>query len=142
MAMFPAPPDAVLYLIGDGSHKNKRGKKSPVVQKGRKNRFDPWFFGIKFVVLMAAWDVYRFPVGIRIILPKEHPACRKESVLFQEMLREFNPPEWAKCVIVCGDAGFGSRENMKMVLAKDKADPKRRWGFVFAIANSSIFGIS
>jgi hypothetical protein len=136
MAAFPAPSDAVLYLIGDGSHKNKRGKRNPVVQKGRKSKFDPWFFGIKFVVLMAAWDVYRFPVGIRIILPKDHPDYRKENVLFQEMVREFEPPEWAQRVIVCGDAGFGSRENMKMVQAKDKADPKRRWGFVFAIART------
>jgi hypothetical protein len=39
-------------------------------------------------------------------------------------------------MIVEGDAAYGSRENMQMVLKRDAADPARRWGFVFAIART------
>ena len=39
-------------------------------------------------------------------------------------------------VIVCGDAAYGSKANMKMVKDRDKADEERRWGFVFAIART------
>jgi hypothetical protein len=70
---FPVPEDGVLYLFGDSSQKDKRGKKNPAAQKGRKSKRHPWFFGIRFVILMAAWDVYRIPVSFRIILPKKHP---------------------------------------------------------------------
>jgi hypothetical protein len=48
----------------------------------------------------------------------------------------FVPPNWAKLVIVCGDAAYGSKANMKMVKDRDKADDERRWGFVFAIART------
>ena len=72
MKTLPVPEDATLYLIGDSSEKPKRGKKHPVAQKGRKSKRHSFFFGIRFVVLMAAFDVYRIPVGFRIILPKTH----------------------------------------------------------------------
>ena len=72
IATFPTPSDGILYPVGDVSHKNKRGKKSPVAQKGRKNKPDPRLFRIQFVVLMATWDVYRVPIGLSIILHEEH----------------------------------------------------------------------
>ena len=56
MATLPPPTNGILYLFGDGSHADKRGTKNPVVQKGRKSKHQPWFFGIRFVLLMAAWD--------------------------------------------------------------------------------------
>lgn len=136
MKAFPAPEDATLYLIGDGSEKPKRGKKHPVAQKGRKSQRHPWFFGVRFVVLMAAWDVVRIPVGFRLILPKTHPDYQTENALFREMVCQFEPPAWANLVIVQGDAAYGSKDNMKMVQDKDKADPKRRWRFVFGIART------
>jgi hypothetical protein len=132
----PLPEDATVYLIGDGSHKDKRGKKSPLVQKGRKSKGDPWFFGIRFVVLMVSWDVYRVPMGFRIIRRRDDPRYRTENALFREMVGAFAPPPWAKRVIVCGDAAYGSKDNMKMIRLRDKADAKRRWGFVFAIART------
>src|SRR5262249_13894975 len=46
------------------------------------------------------------------------------------------PPRWAKRVIVGGDAASGAKASMAMVKARDKADPVRRWGFVFAIART------
>jgi hypothetical protein len=111
----PAPPNGILYLFGDGSHADKRGTKNPVVQKGRISQHHPWFFGLRFVLLMAAWDGYRVPVGFRIILPKRHAAYRSENVLFREMVEAFVPPRWAKLVIVGGDAAYGSKANMRMV---------------------------
>jgi hypothetical protein len=134
VATLPPPPNGILHLFGDGSHADKRGTKNPVGQKGRISQHHPWFFGIRFVVLMAAWDGYRIPVSFRLILPKGHAEYRSENALFREMVGEFVPPRWAKLVIVGGDAAYGSKANMAMVKARDKADTARRWGFVFAIA--------
>jgi Transposase DDE domain len=135
-ATLPPPTNGILYLFGDGSHADKRGAKNPGVQKGRISKHHPWFFGLRFVLLMAAWDGYRVPVGFRIILPKRHAAYRSENALFREMVGEFVPPHWAKLVIVGGDAAYGSKANMRMVQDRDTADPARRWGFVFAIART------
>jgi hypothetical protein len=136
LATLPPPTNGILYLFGDGSHADKRGIKNPVVQKGRISQHHPWFWGLRFVLLMAAWDGYRMPVSFRLILPKRHAAYRSENALFRDMVEEFVPPSWAKLVIVGGDAAYGSQANMGMVQARDKADTARRWGFVFAIART------
>jgi Transposase DDE domain len=136
VAALPPPPNGILHLFGDGSHADTRGTKNPVGQKGRISQHHPWFFGIRFVVLMAAWDGYRIPVSFRLILPKGHAEYRSENALFREMVGAFVPPRWATLVIVGGDAAYGSKANMAMVKARDKADTARRWGFVFAIART------
>jgi Transposase DDE domain len=136
LATLPPPTNGILYLFGDGSHADKRGIKNPVVQKGRISQHHPWFWGLRFVLLMAAWDGYRMPVSFRLILPKRHAAYRSENALFRDMVEEFVPPSWAKLVIVGGDAAYGSQANMGMVQARDKVDTARRWGFVFAIART------
>src|SRR5665648_165740 len=132
----PVPGNQVLYVIADGSKKDKRGLKNPAAQKGRMNEHHAWFFGIKFVVLMVAWDDYRIPVDFQMVLPKGHPEYKKENELFRHMLSHFQPPDWAKVVIVIGDAAFAAKDNMKLIQARDKADSQRRWGFVFAIART------
>lgn len=136
MATLPPPANGVLYLFGDGSHADKRGAKNPVAQKGRISQHHPWFFGLRFVLLMAAWDGYRIPVSFRLILPKRHAGYRSENALFREMVGEFVPPCWAKLVIVGGDAAYGSKATMRMVQDRDKTDTARRWGFVFAITRT------
>jgi hypothetical protein len=136
VATLPPPPNGILHLFGDGSHADKRGTNNPVGQKGRISQHHPWFFGIRFVVLMAAWEGYRIPVSFRLILPKGHAEYRSENALFREMVGEFVPPRWAKLVIVGGDAAYGSKANMDMVKARAQADTARRWGFVFAIART------
>jgi Transposase DDE domain len=132
----PPPKDGTLYLVGDGSVKPKRGTKNPLAQKGRKSERQPWFFGIRFALLIATWDIYRLPVAFRLIRVKTHPEYRTENALFRDMVRDFVPPVWAKRIIVEGDAAYGSQENMKMVMQRDADDPARRWGFVFAIART------
>ncbi len=136
IAALPPPTNSILYLIGDGSQADKRGAKNPVAQKGRKSKYHPWFFGIRFVGLIAAWDGYRIPVAFRLILPKRHAGYQNENALFREMVSDFIPPSGAQLVVVCGDAAYGSKANMKMVKDRDKADDERRWGFVFAIART------
>lgn len=132
----PPPEDGVLTLTGDGSDKPKRGKNNPMAQKGRKSEHHPWFFGIRFALLIASWDVFRFPVAFRLIRPKSHPQYRTENALFRDMVRGFTPPSWATAIIVEGDAAYGSQDNMKMVQQRDADDLDRTWGFVFAIART------
>ena len=136
LTTLPAPANGILHLFGDGSHADKRGTKNPMGQKGRISQHHPWFFGLRFVLLMAAWDGYRIPGGFRRILPKRHADYRSENALFREMVGAFVPPRWATLVIVGGDAAYGSQANMRMVQDRDQADPARRWGFVFAIART------
>jgi len=52
----PPPKAGTLSLVGDGSVKPKRGTPPPVAQKGRKSEHQPWFFGIRFALLIATWD--------------------------------------------------------------------------------------
>ena len=132
----PPPPDGILYVGGDGSEKSKCGKKHPLAQKGRKGTNQPWFFGVRFALLSVTWETYRLPVSFRLIRPKTHPDYRKENALFRDMVDAFIPPAWAHTVIVEGDAGYGSQDNMKMVMKRDQTETKRRWGFVFAIART------
>ena len=132
----PPPSNGVIYLVGDGSDKPKRGTKNPLAQKGRKNEHTPWFFGMRFALLIANWDQYRLPVAFRLIRPKSHPKYQPENALFRVMVGDFIPPAWAKRVIVEGDAAYGSQANRQMVQARDHADTARRWAFVFAIART------
>jgi hypothetical protein len=132
----PPPEDGVITLPGDGSDKPKRGLQNPLAQKGRKSAHHPWFFGIRFVLLIVNWDVFRFPVAFRLIRPKSHPQIGRRMRCFRDMVERFTPPSWAKVVIVEGDAAYSSHENMKMVRQRDADDPERTWGFVFAIART------
>ena len=136
IAVLPPPEDGVLTLTGDGRDKPKKGKKNPLAQKGRKSKHEPWFFGVRFALLIVSWDVFRLPVAFRLIRPKSHPKSQPENELFCELVTAFKPPTWAKGVIVEGDAADGSQDKMKMVLPRDADDPDRTWGFVFAIART------
>ena len=133
---FPPPEDQTVYVGSDGSKKDKRGKKNPAAQKGRTSHYKAHFFGIRFVLLMVHWDGYRIPVDFRIVLPKAHHDYKTENQLFREMLKRFKPPEWAKLVVVTADAAFASKDNMQLIQQLNQLDPKRRWGFVFAIART------
>ena len=97
LATLPAPANGILYLFGDGSHADKRGTKNPVVQKGRISQHHPWFFGLRFVLLIAAWDNYRMPVGFRIILPKRHARIAVKIPCFARWWARLCPrvgPRW------------------------------------------------
>jgi hypothetical protein len=104
VATLPAPANGILSLFGDGSHADNRGTKNPVAQQGRISQQHPWFFGLRFGLLMAAWDGSRIPVGFRLILPKRHAGYRSANALCREMVDAFVPPSGATLVIVGGDA--------------------------------------
>ena len=129
-----APANGILYLFGDGSHADKRGTKNPVAQKGRISKHHPWFFGLRFVLLMAAWDSYRLPWAFGSFCPSATLGIGKMPCFARWWTSLY--PRWAKLVIVGGDAAYGSKANMAMVKARDKADTARRWGFVFALART------
>jgi len=136
IATLPPPKNGVLFEIGDSSHVPKRGSKTPTAQKSRQSKYHPWFFGIRFVLLIVAWDVYRIPVAFRIILPKTHPDYRTENALFRDMLQAFTPPAWAIWIIVLGDAAYGSKANINLIKKLEKTDHCRHWAFVFAISRT------
>jgi Transposase DDE domain len=136
LTLLPPPEDGVLTLIGDGSHKPKCGQQNPLAQTGRTSEHDPWFFGIRFALLVASWDGWRLPVAFRLLRPKNHPRYRTENALFREMVMGFTPPTWATDILVEGDAAYGSQGHMQMVRQRDATDPDRTWGFLFAIART------
>jgi hypothetical protein len=74
LVTLPAPANGLLSLLGDGSHADQRGTKHPGAQQGRHSQPHPWFFGLRFVLLRAAWDDERGPVSFRLLLPKRHAA--------------------------------------------------------------------
>jgi hypothetical protein len=136
VATLPAPANGTLSRFGDGRHADTRGPKNPVAQKGRISPHQPWFVGLRFVGLMAAWDGDRLPGGVRRILPKRHAGYRRDNAWFREMVGAFVPPRWATLVLVGGDAASGSKANRARVQERAKADRARRWGLVFAIART------
>jgi hypothetical protein len=69
----PRGADGALSLVGDGRHKPKRGRQNPFAHKGRSSAHPPWFFGMRFALLMVNWDVDRLPVACRLIGPTNHP---------------------------------------------------------------------
>ncbi len=119
LSILPPSEDGTLYVVGDGSEKDKRGKHNPLAQKGRKGANKPWFVAVRFALLIVNWDSYRLPVAFRLIRPKSHPEYRKENDLFCDMVNALTPPVWAHTIIVEGDAGYGSQDNMKMVMKRD-----------------------
>ena len=134
LATVPPPANGVLSLFGDGRHADKRGPKHPGAQHGRSSQPQPWFLGLRCVLLRAAWDGSRLPGGFRLMLPKRHTGERRENALLRAMVDAFVPPKWATLVSVGGDAAYGAKANMALGKAREKADPARCWGLVCAIA--------
>jgi hypothetical protein len=138
----PIPEDATVYLIGDGSKKDKRSKKNPFMQKGKIRQGASWFFGIRFCILMMSWNNFRIPVDFEILYPKWHKKYRNENKLFRDMLKRFTAPTWAKRVIVLCDAAYASTENLQDIIERNKIDWKQfkiNWYFCFAIAKTVKF---
>jgi hypothetical protein len=138
----PKPADATVYLIGDGSKKEKRSKKNPFMQKGKIRQGAAWFFGIRFCILMMSWNNFRIPVDFEILYPKGHKKYRNENKLFRDMLKRFTAPKWAKQVLVLGDAAYASTENIQYIIERSKSESKKfgvSWYFCFALAKTVKF---
>src|SRR6185437_6109392 len=138
----PIPDDATVYLIGDGSKKDKRSKKNPFMQKGKIRQGAAWFFGIRFCILLMSWNNFRIPVDVEILYPKGHKKYSNENKLFLDMLQRFLAPVWAKRVIVLCDAAYASTENFQYIIERNKKDWKEfkiSWYFCFSISKTVKF---
>ena len=66
----PPAADGKLYLIGDTTHKPKRGRKHPLGHVTRQSESASYTFGFDMVVLVASWDGFRIPIAIATIDPE------------------------------------------------------------------------
>ena len=135
----PNPDNQTIYLVVDGSKKEKRGKKNIFNQKGKIRSNHGWFFGVKFVVLMIQWGNFRIPVDFEILYKKGHKKYINENQAFRKMVERFQVPDGIKHVIVLGDAGFASKENMKFLGQLREERFKHTgvlWNYVVAFAKT------
>jgi Transposase DDE domain len=125
----PPPADGVLYLIGDSTVKEKRGRKHPLGRTTRHSEHAPYTFGFEVVLLIASWDHVRVPVALALI----DPTCRgHQNILFRQMLKDFVPPSWVRHVVVIADAGFAANATLRLITDK-------HYGYVFAMPRTRKF---
>ena len=125
----PPAVDGKLYLIGDTTHKPKRGKKHPLGQVTRQSQSSPHVFGFGMVVLVASWNGFRIPIQMATIDPERKG---HQNILFRQMLRDFEAPSWVREIVVLGDAGYPATETLKLI-------EELGWRYVFAIPRNRKF---
>jgi hypothetical protein len=125
----PPPADGVLYLIGDSTLKEKRGRKHPLGRTTRHSEHDPYTFGFELVLLIASWGAVRVPLALGLI----DPQCRgHQNILFRQMLTDFVPPTWARHIVVVADAGYAANETLRLIA-------KKHYAYVFAMPRTRKF---
>jgi hypothetical protein len=125
----PPPADGVLYLIGDSTLKDKRGRKHPLGHTTRHSEHAPYTFGFEMVLLIASWGRFRVPVALALL----DPQCRgHQNILFRQMLKAFVPPAWARQVVVVADAGFAANATMRLIT-------EQHYTYVFAMPRTRKF---
>lgn len=125
----PAPADGVLYLIGDSTIKGKRGKKHRLGHKTRMNKVASYTFGFEMMLLVAHWGQYRTGVAAEVI---DQGRKGQANILFRQMLRRFEPPGWARQVIVLAAAGLAANQTFRVIKQK-------KYFFLFALARTRKF---
>jgi hypothetical protein len=125
----PPAADGKLDLIGDTTHKPKRGKKHPLGHVTRQSSSSPHFFGFGMVVLVASWNGFRIPIHIAPIDPERKG---HQNMLFRQMLRDFEAPSWVREIVVLGDAGYPATETLKLI-------DELGWRYVFAVPRNRKF---
>ena len=75
----------------------------------------------------ASWNRFHTPVAIAAI-----DAERKghQSILFRQMLKDFEPPAWVREVVVVADAGYPANATLKLI-------EELEWTYVFAMPRAS-----
>lgn len=125
----PPAADGKLYLIGDTTHKPKRGRKHPLGHVTRQSESSPYTFGFDMVVLVASGDSFRIPIAIATI----DPACKgHQNILFRQMLKEFVPPSWVREIVVVADAGYPATLTLTLI-------EELGWTYVFAMPRTRKF---
>lgn len=125
----PPAADGKLYLIGDTTHKPKRGRKHPLGHVTRQSESASYTFGFDMVVLVASWDCFRIPIAIATIAPERKG---HQNILFRQMLRAFEPPAWLREVVVVADAGYPANATLQLIT-------DLQWTYVFAMPRTRKF---
>ena len=125
----PPAADGKLYLIGDTTHKPKRGRKHPLGHVTRQSESAPYTFGFDMVVLVASWDCFRIPIAIATIDPERKG---HQNILFRQMLKAFEPPAWVREVVVVADAGYPANATLQLIT-------DLQWTYVFAMPRTRKF---
>jgi Transposase DDE domain len=125
----PPPADGVLYLIGDSTLQDKRGRSHPLGHTTRHSAHDPYTFGFEMVLLLASWGRFRVPVALAPIDPqiKGH-----QNLLFRQMLQAFVPPAWVRQIVVVADAGCAANATLRLITDK-------HYPYVFAMPRTRKF---
>ena len=111
----PPPSDGILYLIGNSTLKDKRGRKHPLGHTTRHSDHDPYTFGFEIVLLVASWGQLRIPVALGLI----DPTLRgHQNILFRQMLKDFVPPAWVRQLVVVADAGCAANATLRLITEK------------------------
>lgn len=125
----PPPADGVLYLIGESTLKDKRGRKHPLGHTTRHSEHDPYTFGFEMVLLIASWGRFRVPVALATLDPQIQG---HQNLLFRQRLKDFVPPAWTRQVVVGADAGFAANETLRLITAQ-------QYTYVFAMPRTRKF---
>lgn len=125
----PPAADGKLYLIGDTTHKPKRGRKHPLGHVTRQSESASYTFGFDMVVLVASWACFRIPIAIATIDPERKG---HQNILFRQMLRAFEPPAWLREVVVVADAGYPANATLQLIT-------DLQWTYVFAMPRTRKF---
>lgn len=125
----PPSNDGKLYLIGDTTHKPKRGRQHPLGLVTRHSESSPYTFGFNMVVLVASWDGFRIPIAMATIDPERKG---HQNILFRQMLKDFEPPSWVGEIVVLGDAGYPANATLKLI-------EELGWTYVFAMPRTRKF---
>jgi Transposase DDE domain len=121
--LLPPPADGTLYLIGDTTIKGKTGKHQPLAHYTRMNQYQHFTFGLSLVLVIAQWGRLRVPVGAAVLDPAKKGA---QNIQFRQLLRRFQPPRWCRQIVVVADAGFASKDNLRLI-------QRQQWKYVFAL---------
>jgi hypothetical protein len=125
----PPAADGKLYLIGDTTHKPKRGKTHPVGHVTRQSKSSPHVFGCGMGVRVASWNGCRIPIQIATLDPDRKGP---QHILFRQMLRDFEAPSWGREIVGLGDAGYAANPPLKL-------SEERGWTYVFAMPRTRKF---
>jgi hypothetical protein len=125
----PPAADGKLFLIGDTTHKPKRGQKHPLGHVTRQNASSPYTFGFDRVVVVASWERFRIPVAIAPIDPERKG---HQNILFRQMLKDFEPPSWVREVVVVADAGYPANATLQLI-------EELEWTYVVAMPRTRKF---
>ena len=125
----PPAADGKLFLIGDTTHKPKRGHKHPLGHVTRQSASSPYTFGFDMVVVVASWDRFRIPVAIAALDPERKG---HQNILFRQMLKDFEPPAWVTEVVVVADAGYPANATLQLL-------EELEWTYVVAMPRTRKF---